>query len=85
MELKAQIHEDRATGLWGAELSAFGLYTQGTSPDEALMMLYDAVTDLAPGLAFELSWCDKSHGKALLHTNEDRLLIDTIARQGRGP
>lgn len=85
MELKARVKEDTKTGQWGAELTAFGINTKGTTADEALTSLYDAITDLVPGLAFDLSWIDKSRGRALVKTSEESLVIDAIERQGRGP
>lgn len=85
MELKAKVKEDRKTGQWAAELTAFGLNIQGPTPDEALTSLYDAISDLVPGLAFDLAWTDKQRGRALVKTSEDSVVIDAIMRQGRGP
>ena len=85
MELKAKVQEDDKTGRWAAEITAFGLNTQGSTREEALMSLYDAIAVLMPGLAFDLSWSDERPGRALLETNDESFVIDAIMRQGRGP
>ncbi len=85
MEFKAKVQEDGKTGRWAAEISAFGLNTQGSTREEALMSLYDAISILIPGLAFDLTWADDRPGRALLKTKDESFVIDAIMRQGRGP
>ena len=90
MEFEGIIKRDRKSSLWLAEVKALDLMTQGTSKEDAVFMLKDAVTELLHDTFSEeaskaISLDVHFHGERTfgITANDSKLLIALALRRKR--
>lgn len=90
MEFEGIIKRDRKSSLWLAEVKALDLITQGTSKEDAILMIKDAVTELLHDTFSEEASKSTSldvhfHGERTfgLIANDSKLLVALALRRKR--